>query len=173
MPGPPKGKYKVPASEMHPNTIAAAKKNVKPTPAYQGPADEQWASFLDRVAEGESAIKIVKDEWGISYNTLWTWLKSNPEHRESLDEAVRAKVSLMADEILDIADTADDVPKAKLRTDVRWKIMQSLDSRFKPKQDINVTTLTDEELKQQLAAEVAAFINGSQTAGDNAQAGDE
>lgn len=151
--GPKKGQFgKIPAEEMNKNSMA----NLRPiNETWEGPTQEQWDDLLARMASGENATRIVDAEWEVTWNTFWRWRNENGK-QEEFEQAIRARVESMQFEILDIADDQESdvykdedgkeitnhnvIQRAKLRVDTRFKVMQSLDARFKPKSELDVTS---------------------------------
>lgn len=77
-----------------------------------------------RIAEGESLRAICEDEGFPSAETVRRWLASD-EHEEFRVQYARARedqADFYADEIIEIADKAEDAAKARLQVDARkWK----------------------------------------------------
>ena len=82
-----------------------------------------------RLIEGESLRSICRHESLPSMSTVMNWLSSNPDFLEQYARARDFQADTLADEILDTADTEEDVNRAKLRIDARkWTA-----SKLKPK----------------------------------------
>jgi len=79
------------------------------------------------VAQGEG-MNSIADRLGIARTGVHAWM-NRPEHVENIARARKVKASAMVEEAMAIADNAspEDVPKAKLRTDIRRWVASKLD----------------------------------------------
>lgn len=162
--GPKKGQFgKISASEMNPNSIKA----LQPAEAWEGPSQELWEDFLSRVSDSQPASKIIREEWPVEWYAFWSWMDRNPDRKREYDFARSAGLEAEGDRILEAAYHQSNVARAKVQIDAHRFRLTALHPKYKPKQDVNVTNLSDEELKEQLAAEIAALTSGGQETGDN------
>ena len=116
--------------------------NLRPDEPWEGPAAGMWEELLNRVASGENYFDIVTNEWPVDPSTVGYWRKRNGLDEE-LHEAFRTRVKMMPFEILEIVDnpagdTSRDVQRDRIRAEYRFKTMQALDARFRPKQDTTI-----------------------------------
>lgn len=91
--------------------------------------DELAAEICERIMNGESLRSIVQDDHMPNRSSVHKWLA---EIKDFSDQYVKAKdnqADTLADEIMYIADNADDVQKARLQVDTRKWIA----SKLKPK----------------------------------------
>ncbi len=85
----------------------------------------------ERIAQGDSLVKVCRQAWAPSYSTVMKWLRDSAEFSQMYARAREDQADWHADEIVAIADeaTADDVQVAKLRVDARkWTA-----SKLKPR----------------------------------------
>jgi len=84
-------------------------------------------TIYEWIANGDS-IERLAERLGIAKTGVWGWIQ-RPEHIDHVARARKIRASKLVDESLEIADTAlpEDVPKAKLRTDIRRFIASKLD----------------------------------------------
>jgi hypothetical protein len=97
----------------------------RPTKYTQELAD----TICRRIMEGESLRSIVSDDGMPNRSSVHLWLSQN---KEFSDQYVRAKdnqADTLADDLLFIADNAEDINKARLQVDTRKWVA----SKLKPK----------------------------------------
>lgn len=95
------------------------------------PYDARIAAIIvARVAGGET-LKRVCESYGISFGTIHKWKRSGPhakEFREALREAEELGAQYKVEEAEEIADGEMSFPvdamKAKLQTDLRWRLAE-------------------------------------------------
>lgn len=75
--------------------------------------------ICERLAEGESLRSICWDDPFPNKSTVFRWLAANKEFRDQYARARETQADAIADEILDIADEAEDAAKARLQVDAR------------------------------------------------------
>ena len=150
-------------------------RGVKP---WEGPTDEQWAEILATASgEGYGVQFYVKTRLKIAYDTFLAWRRRNPEKEEEFQLALQARAERYMFELEPIADNVDKdgnekddnqivQGRAKIRIDYRLNYLKAFNNHFKPKQDINVTGLSDDDLKRQLESEIKALIGRGQETGD-------
>lgn len=80
------------------------------------------------IGEGYSARSVCTDK-SITLATLYRWLRENEEFKSQYDRAREDAADTLVDELMEIADTEDDVQRAKLKIDARKWVA----SRMKPK----------------------------------------
>jgi hypothetical protein len=153
--------------------VPGPKEGWKPKPVWGGPTEDQWYEFLAAVSDGKHAKHLVK-EWEVDYGTFLAWRERNPERNAEFEVAIRAKVEgyefdmqAYADGEMDsTADSNIKVARNTLQIKFRENFLKAYHNKWKPKQDINVTGLTDDELRRQLESEIAALVGRSEEAGD-------
>lgn len=93
-------------------------------------SDEMAAKICEEIVAGKSIRDICKQEDFPHVSTVFRWLAANEAFREQYARAREAQSEVMAQEMLDIADSSTgDVQRDKLRIDTRkW-----LASKLKPK----------------------------------------
>jgi hypothetical protein len=72
-----------------------------------------------RLVEGESLKAICASDEMPSRSTVFRWLTEKPEFQDMYTRAREEQAETLADELAYIADTAEDVQKARLQVDVR------------------------------------------------------
>lgn len=102
-------------------------------------------TICTRIANGESLRRICKDEQMPGMSTVMRWLRDREAFREQYAHAREAQLEGWADELVDIADSADrdskaGVMKAKLQTDVRkWLMERGKPKKYGPRAGLEVT----------------------------------
>lgn len=103
--------------------------------------------ILERLRDGESVNSIARDPDMPNRSTIFDWGLNHPEFSAQYDKARDVGLEVRAEEIEEIAETYEDLQRAKLVTDVkRWNM-----SKLKPKRfgDKNTLVTEDEDGKQQ------------------------
>jgi len=89
-------------------------------------------AICERLANGESLRSICRDENMPDERTVRDWVIS--DHNGFSPQYTRARdiaLDRMADDVIDIADTADDPQKARLRFDARrWYLSKLAPKRY-------------------------------------------
>lgn len=109
------------------------------------------AEICERIMNGESLRSIVQDDHMPNRSSVHKWLAEIQEFSDQYAKAKDNQADTLADEIMYIADTADDVQKARLQVDTRKWIA----SKLKPKkygEKVDVTS-DGEKLGVTLSAE--------------------
>ena len=75
--------------------------------------------ICDRLAEGESLRSICREPAFPNKSTVFRWLAANETFRDQYARARESQADAIADEILNIADEAEDAAKARLQVDAR------------------------------------------------------
>lgn len=121
-----------------------------------------------RLAAGESARQICRDEGMPAMSTLMKWLNDSDkvQFSEQYARARDCQADFYADEIIDIADELSDVAeptelaKAKLRIDSRkWKVARMAPRKYGDKQQIDHTS-SDDTFKPTVVKLVAEYDKG-------------
>ncbi len=86
-------------------------------------------TICERIMNGESLRSIVSDEGMPTRSTVHKWLAENKLFSDQYARAKDNQADTLADEIMFIADNAEDVQKARLQVDTRKWIA----SKLKPK----------------------------------------
>jgi hypothetical protein len=97
----------------------------RPTKFTQELAD----TICERIMNGESLRSIVTDEGMPNRSSVHKWLAENKAFSDQYARAKDNQADTLADEIMFIADNAEDVQKARLQVDTRKWIA----SKLKPK----------------------------------------
>lgn len=87
----------------------------RPTDYCQETVDD----ICERIGVGESLRAICRDEEMPALSTVFRWLTIHPEFSDQYARAREEQAEALADEITDIADTEEDVQRAKVRIDAR------------------------------------------------------
>jgi methionine synthase II (cobalamin-independent) len=75
--------------------------------------------ICERLSEGESLRSICNDMDFPGKTTVFRWLSTNKEFRDQYARARECQADAIADEILNIADEAEDAGKARVQIDAR------------------------------------------------------
>lgn len=75
--------------------------------------------ICERLSDGESLRSICRDAEFPDKATVFRWLAVNKEFRDQYARARETQADAIADEILNIADEADDAAKARVQIDAR------------------------------------------------------
>lgn len=87
--------------------------------------------ICDRIAEGESLRSICEQVGMPSRSTVHMWLAQNDTFSDQYAHAREAQADKLADEIIEIADTATDASIARLRVDARkWAASKLAPKRY-------------------------------------------
>ncbi|WP_299327627.1 hypothetical protein [Parasphingopyxis sp.] len=86
--------------------------------------DDQIQELLDRTEKGESLTSITADSRMPGRTTVYNWQDSDPDFSERFRVARARGVHALAEECLEIADTAkpEDVAVARVRIDTRLRL---------------------------------------------------
>ena len=113
------------------------------------------ARICEQIALGRSLVSVCKEPGMPAYSTVMEWRLEDTSFGENYTRAREDQADYLADEVIDIADTATDPNLARVQIDARkWKA-----GRMKPKvygdrlnldADINIK-LTDEQVEARLA----------------------
>ena len=101
------------------------KKVGRPTKYSNALADQ----ILERVSQGVSLVKICSDETMPNRATVYKWFKAHPEFNDNYTRAREEQADFYADQIIEIADTAEDAAIAKLQIDARKWVASKLKGR--------------------------------------------
>lgn len=83
---------------------------------------ELGAEICRRLSTGESVRTIAKSDGMPAPATIWVWLTKHPDFQEQYTRAREAQAEFLADEIVEIADSAvdsDSSQAARVRIDAR------------------------------------------------------
>lgn len=97
--------------------------------------------ICELLVEGHSLRAICRRKEMPGLSTVFQWFPKHPDFAEQYARAKEEQADTFADEMLDIADTEEDVQRAKLKVDVRKWIA----SKMKPKRYGDRTTLVGDE----------------------------
>jgi len=82
-----------------------------------------------RIAQGESLRKICEDKAMPNIASVINWRREKPEFFAHYTKAQEDRADHYADEIVEIADTAEDAAKARLQVDARKWVASKLKSK--------------------------------------------
>lgn len=104
-------------------------------------------------------LEIIK-ELGLKKSQFYALLASEPTFADAYERAKKARIDVVIDQIIKIADdtaTADDntkIASARLRIDARKWLAEKLDERYSAKYAVstsnNLTNLNEEEIRARL-----------------------
>ena len=124
-----------------------------------------------RVADGRSLRSVCRDEDMPNADTVNEWRINRAEFSEQYARARERRAEVLADEILDIADNAEDAQIARLQVDARKWAASKLDpKRYGDRLDIDATVrkaevsenpLTDEQWAASYAVNRLATAAGT------------
>lgn len=133
--------------------------------------------ICERIAEGEGLVTICKGEGMPNISTIFRWLESKPGFCDRYARAREEQAEVHADEILSIADTEEDVNRAKVRIDARkWTASKLRPKKYGNYQQVDMTGETktthtlDENMEQAVTSVCELFKSIS--AGKRGTAGD-
>ena len=89
--------------------------------------------ICERIALGESLRAICRDEHMPAMSAVFRWLGSNESFREQYTHAREAQADALADDILDIADTAEETNEAVRKAQLRIESRKWIAAKLKPK----------------------------------------
>lgn len=92
-----------------------------------------------RISDGESVRAICRDKKMPSASTVFYWLLDDDKQAflEQYETARNTQAENMFEELLDIADTEQDIQKARLKIDTRkWYLSKVLPKKFGDKIDM-------------------------------------
>ena len=119
-------------------------------------SQEVVGAICERIALGESLRAICRDDAMPAMSTVFKWLTEQPTFSEQYARAREEQAESMADEIVSIADNAEDAAKARLQIDARKWVA----SKLKPKKYGDKTTaeLTIKRASEELGDDELAAI---------------
>jgi len=139
----------------------------RPSKFTQELADE----ICRRVSEGRSLRSVCRDADMPTDETVRQWRLADAEFSAQYARAREARAEVLADEIVEIADTAEDAQLARLRVDARKWAASKLDpKRYGDRLDIDATVrkaevsenpLTDEQWAASYAVNRLATAAGT------------
>lgn len=139
----------------------------RPSKFTQELADE----ICRRVSEGRSLRSVCRDADMPTDETVRQWRLADAEFSAQYARAREARAEVLADEIVEIADTAEDAQLARLRVDARKWAASKLDpKRYGDRLDIDATVrkaevsenpLTDEQWAASYAVNRLATSTGT------------
>lgn len=139
-------------------------KKPKPSGRPSEYSEERAAYICALLADGQSLNKICKADDMPHMSTVFRWLAAHDSFRDNYAIARGIQADVFADEITDIADSADkDTPsiaKARLQIDARkWIASKLKPKKYGEKLDLSSTdgSMSPRASKEQRDAAVAAF----------------
>ena len=100
-------------------------------------SQELFDAICERIANGESLKRICEDKDMPNISTVFRWLDSNADLCDKYARARETQADNFVDEIVSIADTAEDAPIAKLQIDARkWVAGKMRPKKYGDKIDV-------------------------------------
>lgn len=98
-------------------------------------------TICKRIAEGESVRSISRDENMPNASTIHSWVLDNDEFSKQYARAKDIGAEVEFDEMREIADTEEDVNRARLKIDtIKWGLSKKIPKKYGDKQNIDHTT---------------------------------
>ena len=114
------------------------------TPTLRTPQIE--LEILSAIATGQ-LIKDIVVKVGININTLYLWTAKDPSFHSKITQARQFACDLLAEQLLTIPDTYDDVNKARLKCDsIKWYLSKIHSAQYGDRMELNinqVVSITD------------------------------
>ena len=133
--------------------------------------EEITAELCRRIASGRSLRSVCGDPDMPNIDTVREWRLADAEFSAQYARAREARAEVLADEIIDIADSAEDAQLARLQVDARKWAASKLDpKRYGDRLDIDATVrkaevsdepLTDDGWAKQYASNRLAPAEGA------------
>lgn len=99
--------------------------------------------IIERIPSGESVDRMIKAA-GARHPEFWAILEQKPELAKAYELASRARAEVLADEIIEIADTDDCAIRARTRVDARkWLASKLQPQKFGDRQIIDINQTID------------------------------
>ncbi|MEY5061827.1 MAG: hypothetical protein RIS45_1748 [Planctomycetota bacterium] len=96
-------------------------------------SEELADTICERLALGESLRAICRDDDMPAMSAVFRWLAADQSFREQYAHAREAQADALADDILDIADTAEETNEAVRKAQLRIESRKWIASKLKPK----------------------------------------
>lgn len=96
-------------------------------------SEELADTICERLALGESLRAICRDDDMPAMATIFRWLGANERFRDQYAHAREAQADALADDILDIADTAKETNEAVRKAQLRIESRKWIAAKLKPK----------------------------------------
>lgn len=94
--------------------------------------------LLSRISSGESVRSIARDPEMPAQSTIFDWALHHPEFSVQYDKAVDVRMEIRAEEIEELAETMEDLQRAKLVIDTKkWNMSKLKPKRFGDKLDLD------------------------------------
>jgi hypothetical protein len=94
-------------------------------------------TILQRIADGESLRSVCRDKKMPHVSTVIKWRSENQEFLAQYEEARISQAQHLFDQLIDIADTGEDVARDRLRVDTRkWYLSKVLPKVYGDKIDL-------------------------------------
>ena len=98
---------------------------------------------IERIAQGESSPAVLR-EFGSTWTQLWEAIDRDPLIASAYAQARERRADVLADQIVEIADSEDDQMRAKNRIDARKWIASKMQPRtYGDRIDMNVNGQVD------------------------------
>lgn len=116
---------------------------------------ELAAAICERLSQGDSLVKICRDETMPRRERVHEWIRENGDFAERYARAREDQADHFADEIVAIADEEPDSNRARVRVDARKWVA----AKLKPKRYGERTTLEHEGQITQFVVEVPPMLD--------------
>lgn len=138
----------------------------RPSDFSQGLAD----AICERIADGESLRTICSAVDMPNNATVFRWLAANRDFSDQYARAREDQAESLADEIVKIADEAEDANVARLRVEARkWVASKLKPKRYGEKLELehsgSIATLTDEQLDARISQLIGKAGTGEPAGG--------
>ena len=127
-------------------------------------APELAERICAELSDGRSLKRVCAEDWAPSRMTVYRWIQAHKEFSDSYARARELQAEHWADELVDLADLADDAQKARLQIDTRkWVASKLLPKKYGERQQIEHSTDPDKPLMVLVknAEELRAKIRGT------------
>ena len=108
-------------------------------------------TICERISEGRSLRAVCRDMDMPGFTTVKTWLSQDDVFRAQYVKAREEQAEYYADEIVNIADTTEDPPKARLQIDARkWVAAKLLPKKYGDNSSLSLSGSVDVSLRKAL-----------------------
>lgn len=91
-----------------------------------------------RIIEGQSLVRICRDDTMPHVATVYRWLNDNAQFCDRYARAKEEQADTLADEIIDIADNEPDPNRARVRVDARkWVAAKLKPKKYSDRQQLD------------------------------------
>lgn len=115
--------------------------------------------ICDRLAAGETLVGICQDTTMPAIQTVQQWKREKPDFSAMYTQAREDQADVFADQIIMLADSAEDANLGRLQVDARkWTASKLRPQRYGDRKQVDFTDVTDrtsrlEEARRRLESE--------------------